>query len=1281
MNRTFLRNLLLFVFLGLSGSAFAQEISGTVVDDKKQPLINASVAAYQGGALKNGTVTDYDGKFVIKPLDPGSYTVFVISMGFDTLRFDNVLVSSGTTPLMAQMAKPQGISITGVTVIGYTKPLVSHYDHTTVIPRTELAQKPTNSISDAASSGTNTYQQKRGDNLSFTGGRTGETKVIIDGVQVRGGNLGIDQAQSGVEQVEVITSGIPANYGDVSGGVINITSRSVSRKLTGEVRVQHSIDGYNNNLLSFGLSGPLYKKKMPGQDKAHKKPVLGFTVAGDYYKDHDRYPTYNQEYVTNGAKLSNLQKNPLQIGTDNSGQPVYNLASDYVTLADLHQSKIPPHNVIQEERINGKLDFQVSDNMRVVGGGSFNSIQQDAYSRARNLFAPEATPVTNTITGRAYLRFTQKFGKAGDTSSRHSIVSNAFYKIQADYQKTYVDQHDPNFKENIFEYGYVGKFNETRQDVYFPLQTDSASNRKGTVLTLSLPTGISFEADAKDRNHNLANYTREYYNSLPNGRLPQFISNIEASNGIANGDEPKYTYDLFYSPGATQSYFYKQNANQYALDVSASFDLLLGKTKHAIEFGLYYQQRIERFYEGVGNLSGDGTNSIWQQMRQLVSSIDNGNLKYDKQHPIFRVNGQNYNYVADGSGIAGHGYFTDQSGNIKNINPGPSDTILYNYQNIGNSTFDANLRKKLKLNSTQDINIDALDPSTFSLNMFSADELLNSGRQFVYYYGYTYTGDAQTGNVNFNDFWTKKDANGNYTRPIGAFTPNYIAGYLLDRFNYKDMHFNVGVRIDRFSSNEKVLIDPYSEYAEKNVTQYDGSHNLINGGKHPANMGNNYVVYVDDNTSSAPNIIGYRSGNNWYDASGKYINDPSILKQYSGGRDPQPAIVKVNGNLPNIADSNFNPNNSFTDYTPQVTVQPRIQFSFPISDVADFYAHYDIYSQRPSSNSRTDPSTYYYMAQNANLIINNSDLKPQKTFDYEVGFQQKLTEHSALTITAFYKERKDMITVVPYLYAWPTTYFTYGNRDFSTTKGTSYLYDLRATNHLRMTLAYTLQFAEGTGSTPTSTNRGGGGQISPNGLLQAFITAGQPNLRYVTPLDVDSRHNITADIDYRYKAGEGPMIGNKPVFENTGLHIVGKARSGEPYTRFIDALGNTVIGGVATSRLPWHYGIDLRLDKDFLVSGGKKAKGAPEGVKPKRPLYVRGILQVNNVLNTRDVLGVYGYTGKPDDNGYLSSSYGRQFAPQQINQQSYTDLYRIATNSPGNLNYARTISLALEFNF
>ncbi len=1256
MTRT-LRYLLLFIFTGLSGSVFAQEIAGRIIDETKLGIINATVQAFQGGILKGGNVTDYDGNYFIKPLESGTYDVLITYIGYDSIWVKGVPVSpDGTTKINREMKKPStGILLKVATVTAYKNPVISDNPGKTAFSTADIAKLPTTNVNDIASQAANTYQAQRGGGLSLGGARQEGTVYIIDGVVVRGS---AQVSQGGIDNMEVISSGIPANYGDVMGGIVNITTRSVAQKFNGSVRLQHSIDGYNNNLANFSISGPLYKKTITTADGIKvKKPVLGYALSADYYEDHDRYPTFDPQYTAKGDVLKNMQKNPLKIVSDNTGNPVFNNASTYITFNDLEKVKAPAHNVTKEARVNGKVVYQLADNVSITAGGALSYTSADQYNRGLGIFAPETIPVLNTVSGRGYLRFTQKFGKSTDTG--RSIVSNAYYKIQVDYQKNYNWIEDTRFGKNIFDYGYVGKFYEKRSP-FFNTSIDSASKKVAVILSGSSTSdffdksnGVTFVRS--EMNPNLANYTTQLYNYLGTTSVPSLLY-LEARNGIANGDQPKYTYGIFNSPGTTQTGYSFVNDDQYGLSLDASFDLMLGKTRHAIEFGLYYQQRVERSYSLYGN-PGSGTNSLWQLMRQEVSSFDNSNLTLDKQHPIFRVNGKSFTL--------------DDVKNGKVI-PGPSDTIVYNYKNTGNTPFDQALRKKLGYASNRSINVDSLDPNTFSIGMFSADELLNSGNSFVGYQGYTYTGGVQTGTVNFNDFWTAKDANGNNTRPLAAFSPNYTAGYILDKFSFKDISFNIGVRIDRYTANTKVLIDPFSLIGEKTVNEVTGTHNILNGGAHPGNISGGDVVYVDNNSSSNPNIIGYRSGTNWYDPFGNYISDPATLKKYSGGQAPQPYLV----NNTTITDSNFNPNLSFTDYTPQVNIMPRVQFSFPISDYAKFYAHYDIYTMRPTSGNNANPETYYYLQQNAQGTIANPNLKPQKTFDYEVGFQQKLNDRSSLTISASYKERKDMITVVPYLYAYPTTYYSYGNRDFSSTKGTSLIYDLRATNHLAMNITYTLQFAEGSGSSPDA---GSGGLT--RGLLGSLVEAGLPYLRYVSAQNNDSRHSISASIDYRYLDGEGPMVGNKLIFQNCGLHIIGKARSGEPYTRYTDASYNTVIGGVNGSRLPWHYGADLRLDKDFAVDFGRLHKKGPDGVKAKHPRYIKAIFQVNNLLQTRDILGVYGFTGKPDDKGYLTSSYGQAAIPAQTNPQSFIDLTKIAENTPGHLNYARTISLALEFNF
>ncbi len=1258
-----LRFLLLVVLIASGGASFAQGIYGKVLDDKKQPVMNAAVQVFQGGILKGGNVTDYEGNYEIKPLDGGNYFIMVTYLGFDTERLKDVIVPPNDEAKVNFTMSQHTTTMKEHTVKAYKKPLVGSLDHT--MSASEIAVLPTTQVADAAAQSPGSYQSKRGGEINMGGARVEGTLYIIDGVQVQyiaGNRSGVDMSQGSVEQIEVETGGISAKYGDVSGGVVNITTRGVTQTTKGGIRLEHSIDGYNNNLVNFNISGPLLKMASKDDSTHTKKPVMGYSLSGDYYDDHNRYPSYYKDETVKADVLQSLLNNPLKITTDNSGSPKFFYSSMYITPDQLTASKIPPNNEVKEIRLNGKLDFQPAEAIHVVAGASVDYVSKDLYDRTYALFAPAAIPTQNNFSGRGFVRLTQKFSKANDTS--HSLISNAFYTVQADYQRESTEDIDKRFGKDFFRYAYIGQFKESTQRLYLPGMKDSASGKTGVVLLGTQSNGFNFQRATSNYNGDLANYTSQLFNYYDN--TPLSIGTIRTNYGLMNGDQPASTYSIkgvgmYVSPGASSTVYSIFKSEQYGLTVDASFDMKTGKLKHAIEFGLYYQQRIVSDYAVAPRF-------LWDLMRGgYVNNINNGGLALDKTNPYFLINGQKYSLADVKSG---------------KVIAGSTDTIVYNYINKGGSTFDANLRKKLGLSATEDINVDMLDPSKLSLSMFSADQILNSGSQIASYYGYTYSGGAQTGTVNFNDFWTKKDANGDYTRPIGAFTPNYVAGYIQDKFRYENIKFNIGVRVDRYSANTKVLSDPYSEYPEGTVSNVKGSLNLNNGDVHPANMKGDYVVYVDNNASSSPTIVGYRSGNNWYDPKGTLVEDPTVLKQYSGGRDPQPYILDAYKNI-KISDSNFNPNLSFTDYTPQVNIMPRVNFSFPISEEADFFAHYDIYTQRPYPNSVaiSTPATYYFLQENANLIQPNSALRPSKTFDYEVGFQQKLTDHSAMTITGFYKERKDMVTIIPYLYAWPSTYYTYGNRDFSTTKGGTFSFDFRTTNNLRMFFSYTLQFAEGTGSSYSSTNGGSSGQAG--GLLASLIQAGLPNMQYVIPLDYDSRHTFSANIDYRFKEGEGPMIGGYHIFENAGVDFVAKARSGEPFTRFTipDNVNHTLIGGVNGSRLPWHYGLDMRLDKEFKLSFGKKHEDDASGMKVKQPKYLKAYCFIQNLLNIQDVTGVYGYTGKPNDDGYISSSFGQQYVPQQVNPKSFIALYNLYVNDPGHYNYARSINFGLEFNF
>ena len=172
--------------------------------------------------------------------------------------------------------------------------------------------------------------------------------------------------------------------------------------------------------------------------------------------------------------------------------------------------------------------------------------------------------------------------------------------------------------------------------------------------------------------------------------------------------------------------------------------------------------------------------------------------------------------------------------------------------------------------------------------------------------------------------------------------------------------------------------------------------------------------------------------------------------------------------------------------------------------------------------------------------------------------------------------------------------------------------------------------------------------------------------------------------DFRYGQGKdynGPMLFGKPILQSTGLNVVTLLGSGTPYSsssRIInegEGIGvHSLDGSINGSRLPWQFTMDLQLDRDLALSFGKgedKAKSANMNV----------YLLVTNVLNTRNVTGVWRGTGAPDDDGYLASAQFQNVINGQVNPDAYRDLYALNINNPGNFGAPRTIRLGVRFDF
>ncbi len=1247
------------------------DISGKVIDENGDgiPFANVAIVDAKGVPTGRGTSTDMDGYYSIKPLTPGKYNVQYSYVGYQTQLIKDVLVSADKSTGQ-DIKMTAGQALKEVVVVEYKVPLIDpgKTSSQNTVTADEIKNMATRNVSDIAATTAGAFQSDQGKGISIKGGREEGTEYYIDGVKVTGIPT---LPASSIEQLQVITGGVPARYGDVTGGIVNITSKGPSSQFNGGVEYQttQGLDAYGYNLVNANLTGPLWKTK--AKDGNPSKTIMGFFVAFEYLRQQDPNPSAVGVWQIRPEVLDELRMNPLLRKETAKG---FNLASENITYKDMYKQKVKPNTVDNNYRANGRIDIRPADNFTITVGGSVVYRQYHDWVEKYTLFNSENNPLYNEMNWRVFGRFThniQSKPSAEDEEGKKrksSAFQNAYYSVQFDYEKYTKQYQDETHGTNPFNYGYIGKFDVRRTPV-FGFDTLAVGNQiyTGWKQLGYQDTAVVFTPGAL--NPYGTRFTQQYYELLgatpdangsyqvygaDNDQFTSTLDQIQSNQALINGQRSNIVYNVWYNTGRQYNgYGYDRNDDQFRIRLEGAFDILKpgapSRNKHSFEFGVEFEQRTQRTYT-VSPLA------LWQRARLLANQhLD----ALDRNNPIFRINGQDYTY--------------QQLQSDPNLNFYLTDTILFArlYNADKQSFFDKSLRKKLgkDITNTDYINVDALDPSFLSLDMFSPEELLADGSSLVTYRGYDPYGNQLSKQPSFNDFFTKRRADGELERAIPAFRPIYTAAYISDRFYFKDLTFNVGVRFDRFDANQPVLKDEYSLYpilTASEVTEIGG-----NGVTHPASIGGDYKVYID-NIKSPTSIVGYRNGSVWYDRFGNELTSGKAVASGSSSGTIQPYLKNANADIKNP--DTFDPNGTFTDYKPSLIVMPRLQFSFNLTDRALFYAHYDILSQRPQTRSIMDPTEYLYFVDNISTPINNPNLKPERTIDFELGFKQKVSNTSAFTISAFYREFRDQIQIRKIINAYPKDYITYGNIDFGTTKGVSLDFDLRRTGNFSMKANYTLQFAEGTGSDDRS-------QLN-------LVNSNQPNFRSITPLNYDSRHLINLNLTYSYGEGKdynGPTIKNKQILSNAGINLQLAARSGTPYTEQWYATpeglegqpGRPITkGSVNGSRLPWYFRVNMRVWKDFAFVVGKKKEK-----EDKRQIDLQIYLQIQNLLNSKNPVSVYRYTGVPGDDGYLSDPSSSTAITAALNPQAYRDQYAAYINRPDNYALPRRIYLGAVFSF
>jgi outer membrane receptor protein involved in Fe transport len=245
---------LVAIALAMTSMATAQEttgtISGRIIDGQGLgvPGVTVTIAGSQG--VKNA-VTDVDGRFAVPFLTPGLYSARAELQGFKSSEVKDLTVSIGQTSSANMTLEVGGLTDT-VQVVATTIPIdVTSTTIGSVLSTDSLRSIPVGrTFAQAAylTPGVSNSGNVGAANPSISGGTGLENLYIVDGANVTNvgygglgsysgtfGSLGNATPYDFIKEIQVKTGGYDAEFGQATGGVVNVVTKSGSNDLRGSL--------------------------------------------------------------------------------------------------------------------------------------------------------------------------------------------------------------------------------------------------------------------------------------------------------------------------------------------------------------------------------------------------------------------------------------------------------------------------------------------------------------------------------------------------------------------------------------------------------------------------------------------------------------------------------------------------------------------------------------------------------------------------------------------------------------------------------------------------------------------------------------------------------------------------------------------------------------------------------------------------------------------------------------------------------------------------------------
>ncbi len=200
-------------------------IKGRIMDDETGEVLSYTNVYLAGTNI--GTIALQDGEYYLNGLRPGTYTVKASYISY-AVGAETVTVGPGEVAELDFRLRVEAILIDPITVLGERKLIeVQRTGSVHHLTSKQMEAMPLDNLVEMIAHQPGVTLQDN--EIHIRGGRADDTQFIIDGISVNdplaGGGYGYSIDPSIINEIEVLTGGFNAEYGQAVSGVINVSTK------------------------------------------------------------------------------------------------------------------------------------------------------------------------------------------------------------------------------------------------------------------------------------------------------------------------------------------------------------------------------------------------------------------------------------------------------------------------------------------------------------------------------------------------------------------------------------------------------------------------------------------------------------------------------------------------------------------------------------------------------------------------------------------------------------------------------------------------------------------------------------------------------------------------------------------------------------------------------------------------------------------------------------------------------------------------------------------------